>query len=134
MGNEKKTERLDPAIPINGFFELTQVVTGEFRNREEFLMKNISLGGFHLMSNYPPAIGNPYQIFVNYGEGRQEFRVRIVHSCIQRLQSLPESVLRAGVVYAIGCEIAFENDEQKNLVLNIIKNDCGYPPPTGSIH
>jgi hypothetical protein len=45
MEDERKNERFDPAIPINGFFELTQVVTGEFRNREEFLMKNISLGG-----------------------------------------------------------------------------------------
>jgi hypothetical protein len=53
MEDERKNERFDPAIPINGFFELTQVVTGEFRNREEFLMKNISLGGLPLNVQLP---------------------------------------------------------------------------------
>jgi hypothetical protein len=122
-------ERFDPVIPIVGYFELTREVTGEFRNREEFLIKNISLGGFNLISNYPPAIGNPYQIFINYGAEKHEFQIKIVHSRILRFQEKPESVLRSGVVYSTGCEIAFDNEVQKNLVLEIIKNDCGDSPP-----
>jgi len=131
MEIKRKHERFDPAHPIFGYFELTNEVTGEFRNHEEFLIKNISLSGFNLISNYPPTIGNPYQIFVNYGKEKHEFKVKIVHSRILRFQGQPESVLRPGVVYATGCEIADENAVQKDLVLEIINNDCGYPSPAG---
>jgi hypothetical protein len=131
MEVKRKHDRFDPAIPIFGYFELTNEVTGEFRNREEFLIKNISVGGFNLISNYPPAIGNPYQIFIKYALEKHEFRVQIVHSRILRFQDQSESVLKPGVVYATGCEIVYESELQKNLVLEIIKNDCGYPPPAG---
>jgi hypothetical protein len=134
MEARRKFERFDPAVPIFGYFELTNEVTGEFRNREEFLIKNISLGGFNLISNYPPVIGNPYQIFVNYGREKHEFKVKIVHSRILRFQDQPESILKPGLVYATGCEVAYENAVQKTLVLEIIKNDCGYPPPAGLEH
>ena len=132
METTRKFERFDPATPIFGYFELTKEVTGEFRNREEFLIKNISVGGFNLISNYPPAIGNPYQIFINYGQEKHEFQIKVVHSRILRFQGQPESVLRPGVVYSSGCEIAYDNELQKSLVLEIIKNDCGYPAPAGS--
>jgi hypothetical protein len=129
--NEKlrKHDRFDPSVPIFGYFELANEVTGEFRNREEFLIKNISLGGFNLISNYPPAIGNPYQIFVNYGREKHEFKVKIVHSRILRFQGKAEGILQTGVVYATGCEITEENEAQKNLVLEIIQNDCVSPVP-----
>jgi hypothetical protein len=131
MEAERKFARFDPAISIFGYFELTNEVTGEFRNREEFLIKNISVGGFSLISNYPPAIGNPYQIFINYGREKIEFKIKIIHSRILRFQDQPESVLKTGVVYATGCEIADENEVQKNLVLEIIKNDCKVSAPAG---
>jgi hypothetical protein len=127
MQMQRSYERFDPAISIFGYFELTNVVTGEFRNREEFLIKNVSLNGFNLISNYPPTIGDPYQIFINYGRVKHEFMVKVIHSRILRFQGEPESVLRPGIVYSTGCEIGFENAAQKKLVLEIIKNDCGDP-------
>jgi hypothetical protein len=133
MEVKRKHDRFDPTIPIFGYFELTNEVTGEFRNREEFLVKNISVGGFNLISNYPPAIGNPYQIFIHYGKEKHEYRVQIVHSRILRFQDQPEGVLKPGIVYATGCEIAYESEPQKTLVLEIIKNDCAYPPPAGPV-
>lgn len=129
MEQKRKYERFDPAIQINGYFELTKEVTGEFRNREEFLIKNISSKGFNLISNYPPAIGNPYQIFINYGQQKHEFMVNILHSRILRFQDQPEGIFKTGVVYSTGCEIVSENDPQKNLIREIIKNDCGDPAP-----
>ncbi len=128
MEENRKFERFDPVIPIFGYFELTTEVTGEFRNHEEFLIKNISAGGFNLVSNYPPTIGNPYQIFINYSREKHEFRVKVVHSRILRFQDQPESVLKPGIVYASGCEIAYDNEVQKNLVQDIIKNDCDDSP------
>jgi hypothetical protein len=129
MEVQRAFERSHPVVPIYGYFELIREVTGEFRNREEFFIKNISLGGFNLISNYPPVIGDPYQIFINYGREKHEFRVKVIHSRILRFQTLPESVLKPGIVYSTGCEIGFENAAQKNLVLEIIKTDCGYPAP-----
>lgn len=129
MEQKRKYERFDPAIQINGYFELNKEVRGEFRNREEFLIKNISLNGFNLISNYAPAIGNPYQIFINYGQQKHEFMVNILHSRILRFQDQPEGIFNPGVVYSTGCEIVSENDPQKNLIREIIKNDCSFPAP-----
>jgi len=129
MEQKRKYERFDPAIQINGYFELNKEVTGEFRNREEFLIKNISSKGFNLISNYPPAIGDLYQIFINYGRQKHEFKVNILHSHILRFQDQSEGIFKTGVVYSTGCEIVFENDIQKNLIREIIKNDCSNPAP-----
>jgi hypothetical protein len=120
-------ERFDPESPIFGYFELTNEVIGEFLNREEFMIKNISMGGVNLLSNYPPVIGDSYQVLIHYGGEKHAFNVKIVHSCILRFQSQPQGIFRPGVVYATGCQIAFENDFQKNLILGIIQNDCGIP-------
>lgn len=127
MQMQRSYERFDPAISIFGYFELTNEVTGEFPNRAEFLIKNVSLNGFNLISNYPPTIGDPYQISINYGQDKYEFMVTVIHSRILRFQGQPESVLKPGIVYSTGCEIGFENAAQKKLVLEIIKNDCGEP-------
>jgi len=123
----RQTERFDPDAPIFGYFELTNEVTGEFLNREEFLIKNISMSGVNLLSNYPPLIDNSYQILIRYGGEKHAFTVRIVHSRILRFQNQPEGIFKPGVVYATGCQISFVNDFQKNLILGIIQNDCGIP-------
>ncbi|MCX6555230.1 MAG: hypothetical protein NTZ12_09510 [Candidatus Aminicenantes bacterium] len=119
--------RFDPEAPIYGYFELTHEVTGEFLNREEFLIKNISVGGANFLSNYPPHIGNTYPVLIHYGGDKHPFTVKIVHSRIQRFQKQPEGVFKSGVVYSTGCQIVFDNDFQKNLILGIISNDCGIP-------
>lgn len=120
-------ERFDANAPIFGYFELTNEVTGEFLNREEFMIKNISMGGINLLSNYPPLIGNSYQILIRYGGEKHAFDIKIVHSRILRFQSQPQGIFRPGLVYGSGCQISFESDFQKNLILGIIQNDCGIP-------
>lgn len=123
----RTAERFDPVTPIFGYFELTNVVTGEFLNREEFIIKNISMSGISVLSNYPPVIGDSYPVLIRYGGDKHSFNIKIVHSRILRFQNLPEGIFRPGVVYATGCQISFENEFQKKLVLRIIMNDCGIP-------
>jgi hypothetical protein len=123
----RQNERFDPGAPIYGYFELIHEVTGEFLNREEFLIKNISMGGANLLSNYPPRIGDSYQVLVRYGGEKHALNVKIVHSRILRFQGRAEGIFRPGVVYSTGCQIAFENEFQKNLILGIIQNDCVVP-------
>jgi hypothetical protein len=123
----RTSQRFDPDAPIFGYFELTNVVTGEFLNREEFVIKNVSMSGLSVLSNYPPIIGDSYPVLIRYGGDKHSFTVKIVHSRILRFQSQEEGIFRPGVVYATGCQIAFQNDSQKNLILGIIQNDCGIP-------
>jgi hypothetical protein len=120
----RNTERFVPGGTIFGYFELAHEVTGEFLNREEFQIKNISMGGANLMSNYPPIIGNSYPVLIHYGGEKHLFTVTIVHSRILRFQGKPDGIFRPGVVYATGCQILLENEFQKSLVLGIIQNDC----------
>lgn len=129
MDKERQHIRFDPAVQIVGYFELINEVTGEFQNHEAFIIKNISLGGFNLISNYPPAIENKYHIFIKYGNEKHEYKVKVIHSRILRFQDQPEGILKPGIVYSTGCVILDETELQKDLVLEIIKNDCGYPAP-----
>lgn len=129
MDIERQNIRFDPEVQIVGYFELCNEVTGEFQNREEFVIKNISLGGFNLISNYPPAIENTYKIFIRYGSQKHDYTIKVIHSRILRFQGKADGVLKAGIVYSTGCMIMDETETQKDLVLTIIKNDCCYPPP-----
>ena len=129
MDKERQNIRFDPAVQIVGYFELCNEVTGEFQNREEFIIKNISLGGFNLISNYPPVIENTLRIFINYDKQKNDFMIKVIHSRILRFQDQPDGVLKPGIVYSTGCVILDETETQKDLVLEIIKNDCGYPGP-----
>jgi hypothetical protein len=129
MDKERQNIRFDPAVQIVGYFELCNEVTGEFQNHEEFIIKNISLGGFNLISNFPPAIENKYKIFIHYDNGKHDYEIKVIHSRILRFQDNADGVLKPGIVYSTGCLILDETDQQKDLVLEIIKNDCGYPAP-----
>jgi hypothetical protein len=128
MEEKRQFDRFDPGGDFTGYFELKNEITGQFSNREEFVIKNISVGGFNLLSNYSPNIGRDYRIFVNYDELQHEFEVKIVHSRIFRYLDKQDGFFRPGVVFSHGCQIVFENDRQKSLVLDIIKNEC--EPPT----
>lgn len=124
-------ERFDPESPIFGHFELANEVTGEFLNREQFQIKDISMGGMNVMSNYPPLIGNSYTVLIHYGGEKHPFTVMIAHSRIVRFQARPEGVFKPGAVYSSGCRIQFAEEWQKKLVLGIIQNDCGIPVISG---
>jgi len=123
----RQNGRFDPESLIYGYFELVNDVTGEFLNREEFLVKNISMSGVNFMSNYPPLINNSYQVLIHYGGEKHLFSVQIIHSRILRFQREPEGIFRSGVVYATGCQFLFENEFQKNLIAGIIRNECAVP-------
>lgn len=129
MENKRQFDRFDPVGDIIGYFELKSEVTGQFRNSEEFLVRNISSRGFNLLSNYSPNVGNVYQIFVDYGGKKVEFEIKIIHSRIFRYLNEQESILRSGVVYSHGCQILSETETQKILVQDIIRNECQSPAP-----
>lgn len=129
MEDNRQFDRFDPAGDIIGYFELKNEVTGQFRNSEEFLIRNISSRGFNLLSNYSPNVGNMYQIFVDYGGRKEEFEIKIIHSRIFRYLNRLESVFRPGIVYALGCQILSETETQKSIVQDIIRNECQSPAP-----
>lgn len=120
----------EPAWP--GHFALANEVTGEFLNQEEFRVKDIAMGGFLLLSNYSPLIGESYEVRIRYGGGSHPFRLQVVNSRLACIQGRPKGVIKAGMVYAISCRILFESEFQKKLVLTIIQNDCGLPVIAGS--
>lgn len=124
MIEQRKNERYDPITNIVGYFELKKELTGQFRNFEEFIVKNISVSGYNLLTNYSLGIGQNYSISVNYGTKKYEFAIAVIHSRISHTLESPHSVLRPGVVYTIGCEVVVDKALQKNLALAIIKNDC----------
>ena len=124
MIEQRKNERFDPITNIVGYFELKKELTGQFRNFEEFIIKNISVSGYNLLANYSPGIGKNYSISVNYGTKKYEFAIAVIQSRISHTLESPQGVLRPGAVYTIGCEVIVDKALQKNLAMAIIKNDC----------
>jgi hypothetical protein len=127
MFKERQHIRFDTISEISGYFGCINELTGGFPSNEEFIVKNISLGGFNLISNYQPAIGNDYQIFINYQGKKFAFAVKIVYARVFHFQTESAGILKPGVVFSIGCQIYFLNEVQKNLLMDIIRNKCGYP-------
>lgn len=127
MEEKRLYNRFDPEIEISGYFELEKEVSGHFRNLEEFIIKDISVGGFNLLSSFSPAIGQRYSIYVKYGKEKHEFVIRVVYSRIHKFLENNEGVFRSGPVFSIGCEIDYNSNTQKDLVVHIIKNDCKFP-------
>jgi hypothetical protein len=127
MFKEREHIRFDTVSEVSGYFGCIKELTGGFPSNEEFMVKNISLGGFNLISNYQPVIDNDYQIFINYQKKKFAFAVKVVFANVFRFQTDSESILKPGIVFSIGCQIQFENEAQKNLLMDIIRNKCGYP-------
>ena len=102
-------------------------MTGEFLNREEFLIKNISMGGFNLISNYPPIIGDSYRSLIRYGRRKARLH-RQDHPFPHPALPGPagrDFPARGGLCHRL--PDPFQNDFQKNLILGIIQNECGIP-------
>jgi|GEM_PF-513326 len=128
MIDEKRLyNRFDPAIEISGFFELSTEVRGEFRNREEFIIKDISVGGFNLVSSFSPVINAEHSIVIHYRDNSHIFTIRIAFIHIQEFLVESKGILRSGPVFSIGCEIKYDNEQQREMVVDIIKNDCIFP-------
>lgn len=127
MFKERQHIRFDTVSEVSGYFGCINELIGGFPSNEEFIVKNISLGGFNLISNYQPAIDNDYQIFINYQEKNFAFAVKVVYARVFRFQTDADGVLKPGIVFSIGCQIHYHNEVQKNLLMDIIRNKCGYP-------
>jgi hypothetical protein len=127
MFKKREHLRFDTVSEVSGHFGCINELTGGFPSNEGFIVKNISLGGFNLISNYQPAIDTDYQIFVNYQEKKFAFAVKVVYAQVFRFQTDADCVLKPGIVFSIGCQIHFNNEAQKNLLMDIIRNKCGYP-------
>ena len=127
MSEGRQYPRYDTASAIVGEFEVEREVSGRFRNTQPFIVKNVSIGGFNLLSNYAPAIGQNFQIYILYNQNKIDFEIKVVHSRIHEFLADEGNVLKSGVVYSNGCEIMQLNDEQRHLILEIIDNNCIKP-------
>lgn len=124
MEERRRNPRFDPATETVGYFELKSEVPGHFPNRERFIIKNISLNGFNLITNFSPSLGLDYPIFVEYGDSPQEFKVEIVQSSIISFEGINSRFLNPGIVYSVGCEISELSEDQKETVIKIISKEC----------
>ena len=130
MDDNRQAPRFDMATDIAGKFEVEREVMGQFRNLEAFVIKNISVGGFGLLSNHTPAIGQVHQITIEYEDKLYDFGIKVLHSRIHDFLSQGGDVLKAGIVYALGCKVINGIETQEVLALKIIAYDCAKPKPT----
>jgi putative PIN family toxin of toxin-antitoxin system len=126
---KRKHRRFNFKDDVLGYFQLKADIEGSFKNYEKFLLYNISLGGFNLLSNYSPEIGSKYLVQIEIEEKRVPFEVEIVHTQVSKMIESSETIFKPGTIYSIGCKIIFLNDEQKDNILFLIRNKCAYVEP-----
>jgi len=124
MDERREHRRFDPAGEIVGYFHLKTELTGEFPDRHEFVIKDISLRGFHVQSNFSPLIGQTYPVYIKYPFQKNEFEIIIIHSHIARIEEQANGVLKPGPVFSIGCQIIYVSEAQKSLIQKIIDTEC----------
>ncbi|MBU4268718.1 MAG: hypothetical protein KJ808_07735 [Acidobacteria bacterium] len=129
MDEKRHSLRFDTASYIAGKFEIEREVKGQFRNFQPFIIKNISIGGFNLLSNFSPAVGQCLQISIPYEKKNYNFEIMVVHSRIYKFTPKAGSVLKADIIYSLGCEVTKFNESQKILAMKIIEKDCKHPEP-----
>ncbi len=129
MDDNRQAPRFDTTSDIVGRFEIEREVQGQFRNLEAFVIKNISVGGFCLLSNHAPTIGQVHQITIQYENKIYDFGIKVLHSSIHEFLSWGNDVMKAGIVYALGCKVVSGMETQEVLALKIIGNDCAKPQP-----
>lgn len=124
MVERRRESRFNPLYELVGSFNLKNEITGSFQNKEKFIVRNISLRGLNIISNFSPRKGSHYSIVIEY-EGRlQEFEIKVVYSNIAYLESEKRSIIRPGMVYSSGCFFHNVKNIHTNLLLSIIKEQC----------
>ena len=126
---KRKHRRYNFKEDVLGFFQLQDDVSGSFKNFEKFLVHNISLGGFNLLSNYSPDIGSTYPISVEKEKGKIQFDIQVVYTRIHKMTNQKEKIFNPGTIYSIGCKIGFLDEEQKEYIIFLIRNKCAYVEP-----
>ena len=126
---KRKHRRFDFKDDVLGYFQLKSDIEGSFKNYEKFLLHNISLGGFNLLSNYTPEIGSKYIVQIEIEGKRVPFEVEVIHTQVFKMIESSETILNPGTIYSIGCKIVFLDDDQKDNILFLIRNKCAYVEP-----
>jgi hypothetical protein len=124
MVERRKEPRFDPLFELVGSFFLKEEITGSFKNEGEFIVKNISLRGINIISNFSPQKGAHYSIFLEYGGRKQEFKIKVVHSNVAYMEPQKRSIIKPGMVYSSGCFFQNVKNTHTNLLLAIIKEQC----------
>jgi hypothetical protein len=137
MVERRKEPRFDPLFELVGSFFLKDEITGSFKNEEKFIVKNISLRGINIISNFLPKKGTHYSIFLEYEGQKQEFEIKVIHSNIAYMEPQKRSIIKPGMVYSSGCFFQNVKNIHTNLLLVIIKEQCidvveSENPPAGS--
>ena len=126
MIERRKEKRTDFVIKITDYFDLLTEVKGHFKNREPFILKNVSLGGFSLISTYLPDIGPDELVYMEKEGGMIEFAVQIIHANIVQFKTDRLDVFKPGILYSIGCKIKDLSDVQKEYIKHQIINKSDF--------
>ena len=126
MEDRRKNKRYDFEIKATDFFGLKTEVKGHFDNEEPFVLKNVGMGGFNIISNYLPDIGTEEVVYIKNEEKLLDFRAKIIYANIIRFTTDKEEIFKPGILYSIGCQIKNLNDDQKEYIRFLIQKKSDF--------
>jgi len=116
MVEKRKSKRLDLKA-VN--------VRGKLYNVINFKVRDISLGGIKLLSNFHTEISTRYTIILfNDGE-QQDFEIEILRVEVDSFSTQESSVFSPGIVYAISGQFIRLDEIQKKFLLEFMKKSGG---------
>jgi hypothetical protein len=109
---KRNSARVDASLEMNG--KLLNVVS--------FAVNNISGDGINLVSNFQPATGGTYKIYLmnNRDGGQQEFDVEITRSEVTAFDSEKYASLPPGLLFSIGARFVNPDERQREFLASFM--------------
>jgi hypothetical protein len=110
-------------------FNALNEIKGKLFNVVNFLVKNISLEGINLISNFQPVIGSGYKIYLfNVKDGTQlDFEIEINRAQVESVNAQKYAALSPGLLYSIGASFKNPNEKQQQFLARFLKNKSANP-------
>jgi hypothetical protein len=118
----------------NTRFDVLHDLKGKLLNVVSFLVKNISLNGINMVSNFQPVIGSHYKMFLvkNINGEQMEFEIEISRAEVEAFDAKNYANLSPGLLFSIGAKFKNLSATQKQFLILFLEKKMA-PPPEGFI-
>ena len=110
-------------------FNALNEMNGKLYNVVNFLVKNISIEGLNLVSNFQPSIGSSYKIFLfnTADDSQQDFEIEINRAQVEPFDDIKYTALAPGLLFSFGAHFNNLDEKQLEFLTQFLKKKSAIP-------
>ncbi len=112
-------------------FDKLKETVGEFYNHENFLVKNISLEGINLISNFRAVVGANYVIYLENNNQKLGFEIHVLRAEVHEFNPLETQLFLPGILYSIGARFVNLDAAHNKFVIALLETKFSNLETTG---